>query len=334
MVKEKESNVKTKRMLTAALLLAAALLMQTTAFAIDLDYSGPINSFTGEPADESSTSVSDEWIPVTTGVYYDRTERAYMYTMGGASGAKVSSNAMDGMILNETVHITPARDLEIRLYCDGELLEDADLSEIRTPGQYVLEARVQNERYTRVMSFTIVGATTCLVSSYPMPAGFAVISVEMSVEDENGKWVAAQPTWDRTRVSMSEDGSYRVKYECARNGMSYTLQTVIDHTPPTLALENVVNGLAKGPVDISDLEDGCKIGISLNGGNMGYRDELTLSGDYRIILMDEAGNYTNYEFTILAYFDLNSWLFFALVILVVAGTGTYLYLERKRMRVR
>ena len=48
-MKDKESNVKRKGMLTAALLVAAALLMQTTALAIDLDYSGPINSFTGEP---------------------------------------------------------------------------------------------------------------------------------------------------------------------------------------------------------------------------------------------------------------------------------------------
>jgi hypothetical protein len=125
-----------------------------------------------------------------------------------------------------------------------------------------------------------------------------------------------------------------VQYECARNGLSYNLQTIIDHTPPTLALENVVNGLARGPVDISDLEEGCKIGITLNGGKMSYREELTLSGDYKIILQDEAGNLTDYEFSILVYFDLSSWIFFAMVMLAVVGTGVYLYLERKRMRVR
>ena len=153
-------------------------------------------------------------------------------------------------------------------------------------------------------------------------------------ECENGDWVEAQPKWDRSKVSMSEDGKYRVQYECARNGMSYTLQTVIDHTPPKLALENVVNGLAKGPVDISDLEEDCKIAITLNGGSMSYRKELTMSGDYRILLRDEAGNLTNYEFSILVYFDANSWIFFGLVLLVIAGVGAYLYIERKRMRVR
>jgi hypothetical protein len=64
------------------------------------------------------------------------------------------------------------------------------------------------------------------------------------------------------------------------------------------------------------------------------REELTLSGDYKIILLDEAGNYTNYAFTIQVYFDRNSGIFFALVLLVICGTGIYLLRERKRVRVR
>ena len=333
-MKDEESNVKIKGILTAALLIAATVLMQTTSFAIDFDYSGPINSFTGEPANESSGASAADRVPITAGVYYDRLERAYVYDLGGASGATVSSNAMDGMVINETVHIDPSQGLDVQLYRGGTLLEDVDLTMIETPGQYMLEARVQGERFTRVMSFTIVGATTGLISVYPMPAGFVIKSVELNVQDENGEWVAAQPNWDRSKVSMSEDGAYRVQYECARNGLSYNLQTIIDHTPPTLALENVVNGLAKGPVDISDLEEGCKIGITINGGRMGYREELTLNGDYEIIVQDEAGNVTRYSFSILPYFDMNSWIFFGLVLLVIAGTGGYLYLERKRVRVR
>ena len=190
------------------------------------------------------------------------------------------------------------------------------------------------DQYVRVLSFIVVGGATNLVNSYPMPSGFVITNVEKSVRDENGEWITAQPQWDRSKVDMNEDGFYRVQYECARSGMSYTLQTTVDHTPPTLALENVVNGLARGPVDISDLEEGCKIGITLNGGKMNYRSELTLAGDYRIVLQDEAGNFTDYEFTILTYLDANSWIFFGLVLLVLAGVGAYLYIERKRIRIR
>jgi hypothetical protein len=320
-------------MLIAAFL-AAAILLQTTGLAMDLDYSGPIDSFTGTPAGGSSSFQNQDRVPVSAGIYYDREERAYIYDLGGATGERVSASVADGMIVNEPVRITPSQGLNVRLYRDGDLVENPNLALVEDTGRYVLEAQVLGEQYVRVMSFTVVGATTCLINSYPMPSGFVITDVDLSVKDENGDWVEAQPKWDRSKVSMSEDGKYRVQYECARNGMSYTLQTVIDHTPPKLALENVVNGLAKGPVDISDLEEDCKIGITLNGGSMSYRKELTMSGDYRILLQDEAGNLTNYEFSILVYFDANSWIFFGLVLLVIAGVGAYLYIERKRMRVR
>ena len=326
--------MKRKGILTAVLLIATVLSLQTTGFAANLDYSGPINSFTGEPTSAEGSSGKEDWIPVASGVYYDRSKRAYVYDLGRGSDTRIASNVMDGMVVNETVYLEVPQGMEVRLHCNGKIQEGVDLSLIEKPGQYVLEAKALGEQYVRVMSFTIVGATTGLISSYPMPAGFVITSVELTTENENGEWVAAQPKWDRGKVSMSDEGAYRVQYECARNGLSYTLQTVIDHTPPTLALENVVNGLAKGPVDISDLEEGCKIGITLNGGKMSYREELTLSGDYEIILQDEAGNLTNYAFSILVYFDSNSWIFFGLVVLSIVGIGVYLYIERKRMRVR
>lgn len=333
-MKDKESNVRTKGMLTAALLIAAVLLLQIPGFAIDLDYSGSLNSFTGEPTADKGSSANQDWISVTSGVYYDREKRVYVYELGGSSRETVSSSVADGMIVTNEVEIIPSKGVNLRLYMNGNLVEDADVSLIDEVGRYVLEAQTSGSQYVRLMSFTIVGPSTCLINSYPMPSGFVIKSVEMNVKDENGEWVPAQPQWDRSKVLMQKDGSYQVQYECPKSGMSYTLQTIVDHTPPQLALENVVNGLARGPVDISDLEEGCKIGITLNGGKMSYREELTLSGDYEIVLMDEAGNRTNYAFTILVYLDSNSWIFFGLVVLVLAGIGFYLYRGRKNLRVR
>ena len=74
--------MKAKGMLTAVVLVTAVMLMQATSFAINLDYSGPINSFTGEPTGENNTVQSQDRVPVTSGVYYDRNERAYIYDLG------------------------------------------------------------------------------------------------------------------------------------------------------------------------------------------------------------------------------------------------------------
>ena len=201
--------MKVKGLLTAVVLVAAALLLQTTGFAVDLDYSGPINSFTGEPTSKNNTSQGQDRVPVTSGVYYDWNKRAYVFDLGGISGETVSANVMDGMVVNEAVSIAVSQGVDVRLHRNGNLVENADLTLIEDPGRYVLKVRLLGDQYVRVMDFTIVGETTCLVNSYPMPAGFVIKDVEMTVEDENGEWVTAAPQWDRSKVSMSENGNYR-----------------------------------------------------------------------------------------------------------------------------
>ena len=81
-MQDKESKVKVKGMLTVVLLIVTVLLLQTTGLAINLDYSGPINSFTGEPVNESGVPGNEDWIPITSNIYYDRAEQAYIYDLG------------------------------------------------------------------------------------------------------------------------------------------------------------------------------------------------------------------------------------------------------------
>ena len=100
------------------------------------------------------------------------------------------------------------------------------------------------------------------------------------------------------------------------------------------ALEAVENGRARGPVSLADLEDGAAITIQLNGKQEPYREELTESGDYRIWVMDEAGNLTTYEFSILVYFDFNSLVFIGMLVAVLVAVGAYIVLSRKRLEVR
>lgn len=50
--------------------------------------------------------------------------------------------------------------------------------------------------------------------------------------------------------------------------------------------------------------------------------------------MDKAGNVTQYAFTILIYFDLNSLLFFGIALAAAAAVGAYIVISRKRLTVR
>ena len=110
------------------------------------------------------------------------------------------------------------------------------------------------------------------------------------------------------------------------------LQT--DFTGPVLSLQNVKNGLARGSVDISDAKNAASVNIYHDGEKISRKDVLTESGEYYIELADEAGNKTTYYFTILVYFDGNSWLFFALVMLSAVGVIIYLMHSRRHLRVR
>ena len=50
--------------------------------------------------------------------------------------------------------------------------------------------------------------------------------------------------------------------------------------------------------------------------------------------MDEAGNLTTYEFSILVYFDFNSLVFIGMLAAVLVAVGAYIVLSRKRLEVR
>ena len=76
------------------------------------------------------------------------------------------------------------------------------------------------------------------------------------------------------------------------------------------------------------------ITIYHDGEKIGKKDVLTESGEYFIELADEAGNKTTYSFTILIYFDGNSWLFFLLIISSCVAIIIYLVHSRKHLRVR
>ncbi len=291
----------------------------------DFTYSGPLDVETGEPAQSgaSSDAYSDR-VYIAGGVYYDRTRQGFLYTVDGST-AQVLCTAADGMAVQESVQIVPDTGVEVTVYRDGTAMESPDLTHIYETGDYVVEAGVGG-RTTQLLAFSIVGDVTCRMTGYSMPAGFAVTGAELD---------GAELSYDRGFVSMAREGHYVIDYRCARSGVSYELDVSVDTTPPVLALAEVdEKGQARGPVSLADIEEGASIGITLDGKQIPYSTELTDSGEYQIILMDRAGNVTRYQFTILIYFDMNSLLFFGLLLAAAGAVGIYIFVSRKRLQVR
>ena len=116
--------------------------------------------------------------------------------------------------------------------------------------------------------------------------------------------------------------------------MSYSLNIYVDHQAPELILEGVENGIAKGPVTISGLEDESILEIFRDDERIVQSEELKTSGTYKLIYSDEAGNSTEYNFVIRVYFDTTAWSYVAAVVLIIAGVIVYMIYCRKHLRLR
>lgn len=319
-----------KRYLRMAILIAlGVLLLAASALAaptdIDMDYTGQLDAFSGLPGGTQSAGVDSDLVFVSSTMDYERSSGMFVYTLSSGVGKEVRANVADGMVTDGVVRIYPGDGVSIVLYRNGSPVTDMNMEEIQRPGEYAVMDASGSDNAARIFAFTLVGETSGIVRRYSMPEGFQISSATL-----NGEPVS----YSRSYVDFAEEGEYMVDYICLRTGVTYDLSVETDFTAPTLALEAVENGVARGPVDLSDLEDGAGIVITRDEEILGYREVLTESGSYEIKVVDPAGNISEYNFTILIYFDSNSLMFFLIIFLSIAATGAYVFLSRKRLRVR
>ena len=281
-----------------------------------------IDKFTGEELDESTSSVGGNLILINQSVIYDREKRAFVHS---TSREQIYSNVASGMTTTESVWLIVPEGITFHLYKDGKLIDDVDYSNISEPGAYTLTGDEVIDN-TEIMHFTIVSPVTGQLSRFQVPDGFLISSALC-----NGSKIAAE----RTYVDMTTEGDYDIAYRCPVTETMHLFRVTVDHTPPVLALAEVrEDGTAKGPVNISDLEEGAQIGIWLNNKEIHYEETLTRNGRYTIVVTDEAGNMNTYAFTIRVYYNTNSVIFFIAIIAVGIGVGIYALYSRRHMRIR
>lgn len=267
---------------------------------------------------------AQDQVPVGGNTYFDAGEGKFFYYADPAGTIVVWSNVADGMITTQTVTVRSEGRSALQIYLDGQKLEDNTQTVFQTPGEYVV-MYVGGVVEQRVLSFTVVSGCTNKVAGYTMPTGFEITGVTL-----DGQPVA----YEKNHVKLSAEGAYDIHYRCRKTAVEYRLSIQTDYTGPTLALAGVTDGVARGPVDISDARNAEKVTIYRDGEKISRTDVLKHSGEYHIELEDAAGNRTSYTFTILIYFDGSSWLFVAIVLLAAAAVMIYLIHAKKHLRVR
>lgn len=290
---------------------------------IDMNYVGQLNSFTGMPTYRSGADENTQ-VYLSESISYDRDTGMFLYSAPGVAQC-VSATVMDGMITTRQVSIEAPAGLTVELYRDGEL-DDQVLSQIEEPGSYALNVMSPTNGASTVLHFTIISDCSGKVELYRMPTDFLVTKLTLNGEETE---------FNSTMVDFSQEGDYEVVYLCYPTGVSYSLDVTVDHTPPEMTISGVKeDGTARGPVSISLSEDVVAASIYFEGTQQKFSEQVTQTGHYEVLAMDEAGNSATAEFTIMLYLNTTSIVFLALVLFLTAILAVYLIRYRKKMRVR
>ena len=272
---------------------------------------------------KSSNSVfaSENVVSIGNSAYYDTERDLYLYD---TEIGTVECSVCDGMIVTDSVTVTSANSSALIIYKDGERLSQSDANLYEDSGYYVVQYNDNDGITKSILSFTIIPSVTGMIDEYDLPESFRATRITLN---DNEITLTSD-------IDLKKEGEYHIVYELRQTQTTYTLDVTIDHTAPTLLLEAVNDGVAKGPVDISDVESGATIEILMDGKSYSYRDELTESGSYEITVSDAAGNESTYTFTIEVYLDNSAFAVIFIILALIIGVVVYMVLERKRLRVR
>ena len=318
-------NRKLARPALCALLL---LVLCVPVRAADTDYTGPLDPETGQPAGEENRDSSGRSALSGT-MYYDWYLHDFAYPIGDTLG-EVHSNAADGMVLTTPVSISVSGDSPVTVYRDGSEYT-GNLGRIDGVGAYTVSANLGGQT-RRLLSFTLVGSSTNTIHNLLMPDGFYITEAT-----RDGEPVFA----DRYSVSMEEEGDYVVQYECSATDIVYKLETRIDRTPPALSFAGRIDsqGRVRSALSFTGLQPGDGVYLTRSGepGDYTMNDDGSATiydpGNYVMIVRDSAGNEVEYDFIILQYYNLQSWVFFLLVFAALCAVGIYVLVQRKRLKI-
>ena len=326
------AKTKLPALAAAALLLLLLLSPKAAAEAAetyqgDFDYSGEVDPETGYPQGWTSAS-ADGRTAVSETMAYDSVKGLFVYAL--EDGTEFFCSAADGMILTDRVLLQYGGAAVLTVYKNGEAQELTGYGEITEPGSYVITQGT--ETGVRVCGFTLIPKETNLIHNYTAPDGFFIREATLD---------GAETEFSRYYVDLEREGRYRIDYRCPAAQRDYTLEMVIDRTPPELLLKGAVgrDGRVRSAVEISGLEAGDTLYVTRDGEPESHAVTdgvctLKETGAYSVTASDPAGNTVTYEFTIMLYLNTNGVLFILLLVAIVASVFIYAWWKRKSLKVR
>lgn len=297
--------------------------------ATDTTYSGALDSRTGLPAADAQEQAAQGGVyPLREGEYgYEPETGRYVCYVGGQS---FTSSVPPGILLPQgrTASFTLPAGLTGTLYRNGDPVAESGLTAISQPGRYILQVQGSGAFDSFQFEFAILDGLTNALADYTLPDGFVFDSVLVNGE-------ALTPEYSNY-MEFLEEGEYQLSASCPDIGQSFSLSFTLDRTAPTLALPEVTDGEAGGPVTLADLEPDAWVAVERDGESSRVTSPETVlaeAGRYVLTVYDQAGNSSRYEFTIHNYLNLSAVTAIGLAALGAGGVVFYSRWVRKHARV-
>lgn len=265
---------------------------------------------------------------------YDSAQQ--MYAQELISGTVFYSSVPNGMITYGQVAFSIPEGLTVVAQKDDQPYEFTPDTPIQEAGEYRLEFRETKVDYTLnydmppYFIFRIIDGPVSDLEIFNAPVHFAITYItkdEKPISVRYNDWAA-----------LDADGTYRIEIVSDLWGKQYTVELEKDTVAPQASLTGVENGVSTGTsVTIEPLSEDIKqIEVYRNGS----RDEeyhggaITNSGNYRVMVYDQAGNVSQYSFRMKYKMNVASIISVVLVILLGTGIAVYVKKVKKDVRVR
>ena len=224
--------------------------------------------------------------------------------------------------ISTSVTIAPEEKATVTLIKDGAEIEYSQGSAIAEAGKYTA---ILTDKYgnTEELSFTVVGAIVGkLTHNFDAVEGFERVLVNGSEKRLN-----------YGTLELFESGEYEVTV--VAKGVEHKFSLTIDATAPSIKLGGVENGgTTKGSVTVTELSDDATMEVYLDGKLIDYTlgDKLEDTGEYKILLVDKAGNTGEYSFEIQWKMSASVIVLIVVGVLGVAGAIVGIIIAGKRKR--
>ncbi len=233
-----------------------------------------------------------------------------------------SANIGNGLIASESVVIDSGEKLTVTVTKDNQVIDYMFGQSLDEEGSYkvFMKDAYGNEKS---LEFSVVKGVKRTLD-YTLGESVTVLTI-----DRNGESVLP----DGNRLNFTESGLYTVTAEVDGNTYSFVLE--LDSTAPTLELIGVKDGGVSGKsVTLDNLSEQASVEVYKDGELIEYElgSELKEYGEYRVVVTDEAGNTSEYNFTLKYKMDGGIIALIVICVLAAAGGGVFLFIKKRRRR--